>query len=213
MVDFSRAIGPLQLAIHVVHNHRAGEQKPLWDKTHKGNYHKKLRMGFVGLVLNRLFSTRDDSQRRFFAQHSVTMLEQCCNHSKQCRSNVAKLSCAKNRRCESSRVTTPLSSHENSSARASRFWYISLMSTGWPRREGDLTRDDSQRWFITQHRVPMLQRCVALKSTLRIVPCNITWMRRFMEALVCYSAGRSWDPFIAGVKNISLIPDLSHIPS
>ena len=24
--------------------------------------------------------TRDDSQRRFFAQHSIAMLEQCCNH-------------------------------------------------------------------------------------------------------------------------------------
>ena len=30
-----------------------------------------------------MFNTRDDSQRQFFAQHSVTMLEQCCNHSKQ----------------------------------------------------------------------------------------------------------------------------------
>ena len=28
--------------------------------------------------------TRDESQRRFFSQHSVTMLEQCCNCSKQC---------------------------------------------------------------------------------------------------------------------------------
>ena len=28
--------------------------------------------------------TREDSQRRFLAQHSVTMLEQCCSHSKQC---------------------------------------------------------------------------------------------------------------------------------
>ena len=28
--------------------------------------------------------TRDDSQRRFLAKHSVAMLEQCCNHSKQC---------------------------------------------------------------------------------------------------------------------------------
>ena len=45
--------------------------------------------------------TRDDSQRRFLAQHSVAMLGQCCNHSKQCRNNVATLCCAKNRRCES----------------------------------------------------------------------------------------------------------------
>ena len=52
--------------------------------------------------------TRDDSQRRFLAQHGVEMLEQCCNHSKQCRNNVATPCCAKNRRCESSRVTSPL---------------------------------------------------------------------------------------------------------
>ena len=36
------------------------------------------------------------------------MLEQYCSHSNQCRNNVAKLCCAKNRRCESSRVTSPL---------------------------------------------------------------------------------------------------------
>ena len=34
---------------------------------------------------------RDDSQRRFLSQHSAAMLEQCCNHSKQCRNNVATL--------------------------------------------------------------------------------------------------------------------------
>ena len=49
---------------------------------------------------------RDDSQRRFLAQHSVARLEQCCNHSKQCRNNVATLCCAKARRCQSSRVTS-----------------------------------------------------------------------------------------------------------
>ena len=36
------------------------------------------------------------------------MLEQCCNHSKQCRNNVATLCCAINRRCESSRVNVTL---------------------------------------------------------------------------------------------------------
>ena len=51
--------------------------------------------------------TGDDSQGRFLAQHSVAMLEQCCNHLKQCHNNVATLYCAKNRRCESSRVTPP----------------------------------------------------------------------------------------------------------
>ena len=60
--------------------------------------------------------TRDDSQRRFLAQHSVAILEQCCNHSKQCRNNVATLCCAKNRRCESSRVTSPLGRYVRNSA-------------------------------------------------------------------------------------------------
>ena len=41
--------------------------------------------------------TRDDSQRRFLVQHSVGMLEQCCNYSEQCRNNVATLCWAKNR--------------------------------------------------------------------------------------------------------------------
>ena len=45
---------------------------------------------------------RDDSQRRFLPQHSVAMLEQSC-----IRNNVATVCCAKNRRCESSRVTLP----------------------------------------------------------------------------------------------------------
>ena len=34
------------------------------------------------------------------------MLQQCCNHSKLCRNNVETLCCAKNRRYESSRVTS-----------------------------------------------------------------------------------------------------------
>ena len=48
-------------------------------------------------------------QQQFFAQHNLTaILEQCCNHSKQCCNNVATLCCAKNRPCESSRLTSPL---------------------------------------------------------------------------------------------------------
>ena len=39
-------IGPLQLAIHMVQNRRAGEQKSYWDKTNKENYHFKLCMSF-----------------------------------------------------------------------------------------------------------------------------------------------------------------------
>ena len=52
--------------------------------------------------------TPDDSQQRFLTQDMVAMLEQCCNHSKQCRNKVATLCCAENCRCESSRVTSPL---------------------------------------------------------------------------------------------------------
>ena len=42
-----------------------------------------------------------------FTQHSVAKLRQWCNRWKQYRNNVATLCCAKNRRCESSRVTSP----------------------------------------------------------------------------------------------------------
>ena len=36
---------------------------------------------------------RDDSQRRLLAQHSVAMVRQCCNYSKQHHNNVATLCC------------------------------------------------------------------------------------------------------------------------
>ena len=45
--------------------------------------------------------------RRLLEQHSVAMLDQCSNRSKQCRNDVATLCCAKNRRCESSLVSSP----------------------------------------------------------------------------------------------------------
>ena len=35
--------------------------------------------------------TRDDSQRRFLAQHSIVMLEQRWNDSKQCRNAVLRI--------------------------------------------------------------------------------------------------------------------------
>ena len=38
---------------------------------------------------------------------TIREVEQCCTYSQQCRNNVATLCCAKNRRCESSRVTSP----------------------------------------------------------------------------------------------------------
>ena len=39
----------MQLAIHVVQNRHAREQKSHWDKTNKGNYHLKLCMPFVSV--------------------------------------------------------------------------------------------------------------------------------------------------------------------
>ena len=48
------SIGPLQLAILVVQNCRAGTQKSHWDKTNKGNYLLKLCMPFVSLAPVRL---------------------------------------------------------------------------------------------------------------------------------------------------------------
>ena len=52
--------------------------------------------------------TRNDSQRRFLAQHSITtLLRHYFEWLKHC-SNIATLCCAKNHRCESSRVTSPL---------------------------------------------------------------------------------------------------------
>ena len=63
--------------------------------------------GYKGCLLLKGDVARDVSQRRFLARHNVEVLEQCCNYSKQCRNNVAKLCCAKDDRCESSRVTSP----------------------------------------------------------------------------------------------------------
>ena len=51
--------------------------------------------------------TRNDTQRRVLAPHSIAMLEQRCNHSNQYYNNVATLCCAKNPRCKSSRVISP----------------------------------------------------------------------------------------------------------
>ena len=49
---------------------------------------------------------RDDSQQRFLAQHSVaTLLRHCLEYLQHC-SNIATLCCAKNRCCESYRVTS-----------------------------------------------------------------------------------------------------------
>ena len=51
---------------------------------------------------------RDDSQRRFLVQGSITaLLRQCFQRLQHC-CNIATLFSAQNRRCESPRVTSPL---------------------------------------------------------------------------------------------------------
>ena len=51
--------------------------------------------------------TRDDSQRRFLAQHNIkALLRHCLEWLQHC-SNIATLCCAENRRSKSFRVTSP----------------------------------------------------------------------------------------------------------
>ena len=52
--DPQHKMGPLQLAIHVLQNRRAGEQKSQWDKTNKENYNFRLCMSLACLVPVRL---------------------------------------------------------------------------------------------------------------------------------------------------------------
>ena len=60
-------------------------------------FHYLVSLGCVfGLDASKGDVTRDDSQRQLLTQHSVPMLAQCCNHSKQCHHNVAMLCCTKN---------------------------------------------------------------------------------------------------------------------
>ena len=69
-------MGPLQLAIHVVGNRHAGEQKSLWDETNKGNYHLKLFMLFLCLVPVRTFALylRDFVPREWLAAKGLLFL-------------------------------------------------------------------------------------------------------------------------------------------
>ena len=82
----------------------------LQKRSERGNFNfKNDCKEFIGYqtrlltVAPKVMFTRDDSQRRFLTQHSVVILEQCCNYSKQCRSNVATLCYAKS---ESLRIIT-----------------------------------------------------------------------------------------------------------
>ena len=71
------------------------------DRIDFNNLHHTLITHHVGRIISQ------QKLRRFLAQHGVAMLEQCCNHWKQCRNSAATLCCAKNRRWESSRATSP----------------------------------------------------------------------------------------------------------
>ena len=55
---------------------------------------------------------RNYSQLPYLAQHSITTLLRHCFEWLQHCSNIATLCCAKNRRCESSRVTSPSSNDD-----------------------------------------------------------------------------------------------------
>ena len=61
-------------------------------------------LGFETLFIGFGDVRRDDSQQRFLAQHSFAMLD----NAAKLRNNVVTLCCAKNRRQESSRVTSLL---------------------------------------------------------------------------------------------------------
>ena len=51
--------------------------------------------------------TQDDSQQRFFCATQHCNVGTMLQPFTQCRNNVATICCAKNRCCESSRVTSP----------------------------------------------------------------------------------------------------------
>ena len=63
------------------------------------------------------------------------MLEQCWNHSKQCRNNAVTLCCAKNSRCESSCVTSPLISSRRKQStfhqKAANHWNFTLQKSNF----------------------------------------------------------------------------------
>ena len=65
--------------------------------------------------------TRDDLQRRFLTQHIIaTLLRHCFEWLHHC-SNIATLCCTRNRRRESSRVTSPLDNTDTETICAFRF--------------------------------------------------------------------------------------------
>ena len=100
--------------------------------------------------------TRDDPQGQFLAQHSIAMLEQCCNHLKQCRNNVVMLCCTKNRQWESFRVTSP------KCRLAARLQYLLINSTLGRKDDGDWCSRNFVyilRTTTTRHMVSFIDFC------------------------------------------------------
>ena len=92
-----------------------------WNKTKTGKQTKPTRLPlkvcYLGIIwvfplesssVIYLWCYTGQFATTILAKHIVALLERCCNYSKQCRNNVVTLCCAKNCRCESSRVTSPL---------------------------------------------------------------------------------------------------------
>ena len=110
--------------------------------------------------------TRGDSQRRLLAQHSVATLLQRCFKWLQHFSNTATQCCAKNLRCESSCVTSPT---------LRRCYTIRFTTTIFSETQSCNIVATLFRMVTT-----LFQHCDVVlrwKSSLRIVPCNITFRK------------------------------------
>ena len=83
---------------------------------------KKRAIGFKVMFIQGTIGNDD-----FLRNTAFAMFKQCCYHLNQCR-NIATLCCAKNRRCESSRVTSPLMSKTTILHVHHTFLYIALTS-------------------------------------------------------------------------------------
>ena len=119
--------------------------------------------------------TRDDSQRRFLAQHSVaTLLRHCFEWLQHC-SNIATLCCAKNRRCESSRVTSPILSKTTTLHVHHAFLCISLLSLhGYNVKTPNFTFMDD----VKKHRSPKKSTLVSREIRLHLTFSGVHYPQR-----------------------------------
>ena len=66
-----------------------GVEGPPFNGLNKGAL--SIRRTFFRLQLYKGDATQDYLQQQFLGQHSIAILKQCCNHSKQCHNNVTVL--------------------------------------------------------------------------------------------------------------------------